>query len=314
MKSAVVIRKSMTLPNSREMFNLYMQDISKYKVFTKEEEFACFNELRSGNLSMHDKIIRHNLLFVVSVAKQYQGIVMNTALTLEDLITEGNIGLCMSVDKFDHTLGNKFISYAVFQIKAHILICIKSHVKSIHIPGGRQAVLYKLNKLESELEQNISSGVDVQTLTQAAIERGLITDKYDAVSYVSHLKTESKFTTSLSQTLNRFDDSAHELIDILIDENSILPSDKIMKDDIVNNFRTMLNTVPLVHRYMLELYFGIDVEQPLDLKQISQYCELSGYISESTGHSLTGQRIKQIIDQYIRRMRSRFRNSENSFV
>src|ERR1044072_5181950 len=107
----LVIEKSITNANNKELFSMYMTDVIKYPVLSPEEEVKLFEAYAQGDALAKEKIILHNLRFVISVANQHKYIINNSLLTLEDLIMEGNIGLSNAIPKYDHTKGFKFISY-----------------------------------------------------------------------------------------------------------------------------------------------------------------------------------------------------------
>lgn len=297
--TGIVIQKTIAQPNNREIYLKYMADISKYKKLTREEEYDCFEKLQAGDLTMREKILKHNLLFVVSVAKQYQKVVLFGALTLEDLIAEGNIGLCKAIKTFDHTKKFKFISYAIFQIKHDILDCIIQNIKLIRIPKQRQTLLYHLYKLKSEIEQNINDIVVIETLAESAVKTGLIEEK-NAINVIANLITESKFTKSLSHTINA--ESDIELIDTLINEDAELPNTKLLNDEITINFNHMLNTCTPHVKEMINLYYGLTDEDPMTLKKIGEKYELSSV------------RIGQIISQNLRRIRRRFNTYQYNLI
>ena len=103
------ITKSITNRDSHSL-EKYLQDIGKEGLITAEDEVELAKRIREGDHTALDKLVRANLRFVVSVAKQYQ----NQGLSLPDLINEGNLGLIKAAQKFDETRGFKFISYGYF--------------------------------------------------------------------------------------------------------------------------------------------------------------------------------------------------------
>ena len=119
----------------------YLQDIAKEKLVTPEEEVELAQRIKSGDRQAMDRLVRANLRFVVSVAKQYQ----NQGLSLPDLINEGNLGLIRAAEKFDETRGFKFISYAVWWIRQAILQAIAEQSRIVRLPLNQVgSVMYRL--------------------------------------------------------------------------------------------------------------------------------------------------------------------------
>lgn len=116
--------------------SMYLNDISKCKVLTDEEEVELVCAARSGDKMARERLIKGNLRFVVSVAKQYQGMGME----LLDLINEGNLGLMCAVDKFDETRGFKFISFAVFDIRAAIISALNDKGHLVRLPRSQRGI------------------------------------------------------------------------------------------------------------------------------------------------------------------------------
>lgn len=108
----IKILKTITNRNN-EIFSKYLNDISKEQIITPEEEVELSIKIKQGDQQALDKLVRANLRFVISVAKQYQ----NSGVDIMDLISEGNAALITAAKKFDETKGFKFISYAVWWIR-----------------------------------------------------------------------------------------------------------------------------------------------------------------------------------------------------
>ncbi|NPA45216.1 MAG: sigma-70 family RNA polymerase sigma factor, partial [Chlorobi bacterium] len=136
---------------TREFLSLdkYLQDISKYELISADEEAKLTIRIKKGDDAALEKLIKANLRFVVSVAKQYQ----NQGLTLPDLINEGNIGLIKAAKRFDETKGFKFISYAVWWIRQSILQALAEHSRIVRLPLNKITTANKVNKTFNELLQ-----------------------------------------------------------------------------------------------------------------------------------------------------------------
>src|SRR6188472_3355363 len=142
------ISKQITNRESQSL-DKYLQEIGKVDLITSDVEVELAKRIREGDQIALEKMIKANLRFVVSVAKQYQ----NNGLTLGDLINEGNLGLIKAAQRFDETRGFKFISYAVWWIRQSILQAIAEHSRIVRLPLNQVGSLNKLNKAFSKLEQ-----------------------------------------------------------------------------------------------------------------------------------------------------------------
>ncbi len=142
------ITKSITNRESQSL-DKYLQEISKETLITAEEEVLLAQRIKKGDQIALEKLIKSNLRFVISVAKQYQ----NQGLTLPDLINEGNLGLIKAAQRFDETRGFKFISYAVWWIRQSILQALAEQSRIVRLPLNQVGSLNKLNKTFSRLEQ-----------------------------------------------------------------------------------------------------------------------------------------------------------------
>ena len=140
--NSLTLNRKITNKDS-DVLNLYLVEIRKYSVLGNDEELALTIEARKGNIEAIDKLVKANLRFVVSVAKQYTGL----GLPLADLINEGNIGLLKSIEKFDETRGIKFISYSVWWIRSSILNAINEYSSIVKTPSTKAGSLVKTRKL-----------------------------------------------------------------------------------------------------------------------------------------------------------------------
>ena len=127
----------------------YLNSINKIKMITPDEEAELARKIHLGDQDALHKLVSANLRFVVSVAKQYQ----NRGLSLADMICEGNIGLMNAARKFDETLGYKFISFAVFDIRQSIQNAISRQTRMVRIPDNQILLLGRIRKIQNRYEQ-----------------------------------------------------------------------------------------------------------------------------------------------------------------
>ena len=129
----------------------YLLEVSREKMITAEEEADLAARIQKGDERALDALIKANLRFVISVAKQYP----SPTLSLSDLISEGNIGLIKAAKRFDATRGFKFISYAVWWVRQSILQALADSSRTIRLPQNRIAAITQINKAYSKLEQDL---------------------------------------------------------------------------------------------------------------------------------------------------------------
>lgn len=137
---------------NNKAFNCYLSEIQNYEPLDPTVEFELAEKMLAGDPLAKEKLIKHNLRFVVSIAKQYYG----DNIGLEDLVNEGNIGLLLATERFDPTKGFKFISYAVWWIRKSIIEFLNNKGDSVRIPINKS---YRIGKIKAQydiLEQKLS--------------------------------------------------------------------------------------------------------------------------------------------------------------
>lgn len=139
MKSFIVNEKSDTITK-------YFKEINKCELLSVEEENVLTNRIANGDKAAINELVKANLKFVISVAKEYQGL----GLSLNDLINDGNIGLIKAAERFDPTRGFKFISYAVYWIKQSIMQSLNDNSRMIRLPSNIVNKILQLNKENGE--------------------------------------------------------------------------------------------------------------------------------------------------------------------
>ena len=159
------ITKSITSRDSASL-DKYLQEIGREALLPVEEEVELSQKIRKGDRRALDKLVRANLRFVVSVAKQYQ----NQGLSLPDLINEGNVGLIKAAEKFDETRGFKFISYAVWWIRQTILQALAEQSRIVRLPLNQVSAVNKITKAMTKFEQEFERKPSADELAELVNE------------------------------------------------------------------------------------------------------------------------------------------------
>ena len=209
------IQKSIT-NRSSEALDKYLVEIGREPLVGIEEEIELAQAIRKGGAAgerAKEKLVKANLRFVVSVAKQYQ----HQGLSLTDLIDEGNIGLVKAAEKFDETRGFKFISYAVWWIRQSILQAIAEQSRIVRLPLNQVGALSKINSEISKFEQehmrkpSVSELAAITNIDEEKIEQSIKADNH-------HMSIDAPFQegddNSMADVMESDDDSrADRLVD-----------------------------------------------------------------------------------------------------
>lgn len=301
LKPTIQISKEIiSSPNNLINFKSYLKDIANLRPLSKEQEQEIFKQIQEGNNSLKELLIKHNLLFVVSCAKQYQSAINRSSLTLEDLISAGNVGLIEATNKFDYTSGNKFISYAVWWIKQQIMTCIKANIKNIRIPENRQSIYFKLKKIEEYYYQKNDGFIYFDEIKNDCLTKNIVNVSNNDIDKLFAYAEDMERDTSLFNTTSVDNDLL--IIDVIPDNNTDLPDSMINSKDFNKHVHDMLNILSSQNKKIIELYHGIGHEKTLNFKEIGEIFECSG---------------EQIRTQYnysIKILRKKNKNNEKYFI
>ena len=275
------ITKSITNRESQSL-DKYLQDIGKEELITAEEEVELAKRIKQGDQIALEKLTKANLRFVVSVAKQYQ----NQGLTLPDLINEGNLGLIKAAKKFDETRGFKFISYAVWWIRQSILQALAEQARIVRLPLNQVGSLNKINKAYSKLEQEYERPPSAEELAQVL---EVPEDK------VKESLSVSGRHVSMDAPLSQSEDGG-SLMDVMANTDSPKADNSLMAESLQREIERSLNTLTDKEREIIRLFFGIGMNHGLTLEEIG------------TKFNLTRERVRQIKEKAIRRLRHTSRN------
>lgn len=259
----------------------YLSEIAKEPLLTPEDEIELAIKIRNGDTAALERLIKSNLRFVVSVAKQYQ----NQGLSLGDLINEGNVGLMKAAKKFDETRGFKFISYAVWWIRQSILQALAEQLRIVRLPLNRVGILNKIGKAYSHLEQEFEREPNPEELAKAL--------EMD-VEEISDVMTITGKPMSMDAPFNQNDENS--LHDVLVNDELPSPDDELMTESLKVEINRALNVLNEREKEVLKMYFGIDSDQPLTLEEIGEK------------FNLTRERVRQIKEKAIRKLRHNSRS------
>ena len=189
-----------------ESFNKYLQEIGREEMISVEEEVELAKRIKQGDRKALDRLVKANLRFVVSVAKQYQ----HQGLSLTDLIDEGNIGLVKAAEKFDETRGFKFISYAVWWIRQSILQAIAEQSRIVRLPLNQVSAISKINQVTNEFVQQHNRKPSPHELSElTGIDESRIRQSQNADNH--HMSIDAPFSddddNSMSDMLSSGDDT-----------------------------------------------------------------------------------------------------------
>ncbi|TCK67521.1 RNA polymerase primary sigma factor [Winogradskyella wandonensis] len=259
----------------------YLQDISKIPLITADEEVELAQQIKKGSQLALDKLTKANLRFVVSVAKQYQ----NQGLRLPDLINEGNAGLVKAAKRFDETRGFKFISYAVWWIRQSILQALAEQARVVRLPLNKIGTINKIRKAYAYLEQ-----VNQRPPNAEEIARELDM----SIREVKSSMKNSGRHVSMDAPLKADEDFS--LYDVVSEKDSPKPDKSLMAESLNTEIERALNTLPEKESQVIKMCYGIGEKHPMTLEEIGQTFDL------------TRERIRQIREKGIRRLRQTSRN------
>ncbi|MGM5484527.1 MAG: sigma-70 family RNA polymerase sigma factor [Nanobdellota archaeon] len=148
--------------NNGYILNKYINEIKKYPLLKPEEESELAYRLKKGDEKAKETLIKSNLRFVVSIAKQYR----HENAPLSDMVNEGNKGLIKAAESFDETRGFKFISYAVWNIRASIIEYVRDQTNAIRIPKNKQRSLKENSEKVESLTHELLSDVPEHSVSE----------------------------------------------------------------------------------------------------------------------------------------------------
>ena len=277
------ITKSITNRESASL-DKYLQEIGREPLISVEEEVQLAQRIKKGDTAAQDKLVSANLRFVVSVAKQYQ----NQGLSLPDLINEGNMGLIKAAENFDETRGFKFISYAVWWIRQSILQALAEQSRIVRLPLNQVGSLNKINKALSKFEQENERKPSAEELAEVL---DMPIDKiFDTIKISGrHISVDAPFVEG----------EENSLLDVLVNEDSPVADASLNNESLSKEIDRALDSLLTEReRDIIKMFFGLGMQE-MTLEEIG------------LKFGLTRERVRQIKEKAIRRLRN---NSKNKLL
>ena len=280
------ITKSITNRESASL-DKYLQEIGREDLISVDREVELAGRIRNGDRAALEELVRSNLRFVVSVAKQYQ----NQGLSLPDLINEGNLGLIKAAEKFDETRGFKFISYAVWWIRQSILQALAEQSRIVRLPLNQVGSMNKINKALQRFEQEHERRPSAEELAEAL---DMPVDKIAETLKMSgrHVSVDAPFVEG----------EDNSLIDVMVNEDSPNADRGLINESLSTEINRALATLTPREADILRKFFGIGTPEK-SLEEIGDELHLTRecvrQIKEKAIHKLESGQRSRILMTYL---------------
>ena len=262
---------------------IYLKEIGRVPLLTNDEEKELAEKILVGDVKAKQRLTEANLRLVVSIAKRYVG----RGMHFLDLIQEGNVGLIKAVEKFDHTKGFKFSTYATWWIRQAITRAIADQARTIRIPVHMVETINKLKKVQSQL---LHENGKEATEEQIAEEMGL------SVSRVREIMRVAQEPVSMETPIGPEEDS--RLMDFIRDEDALAPDEAALKSITNEDIDSVLHTLAPREEDVVRLRFGLKDGRCHTLEEVG------------LEFGVTRERIRQIDAKALRKLRHPVRSNK----
>jgi RNA polymerase primary sigma factor len=276
MKARKARNEKVSLNSSENILSMYLKEISKIPLLTREEEETIARSAAGGNKAARDRLVNANLRFVVNVAKKYQG----QGLSLEDLISEGNIGLINAVERYDADKGYHFISYAVWWIRQAVLKAICEKSRMIRLPLNRANEFVRIEKARKFCRGQGTVDAEINEIAR------MLNMEADHVADIINISREM---VSLESPVYS-DKDASLLGDFIEDEGYKAPDQAALDNALQEDIETVLGTLNRKEADIIRFRFGLGENAPMSLKEVGDR------------FNLTKERIRQIEKKALKRL------------
>jgi RNA polymerase primary sigma factor len=276
MKARKARNEQMSRNSNENVLSMYLKEISRIPLLSREEEETVARAAAKGNKAARDRLVNANLRFVVNVAKKYQG----QGLSLEDLISEGNIGLINAVERYDAEKGYHFISYAVWWIRQAILKAICEKSRMIRLPLNRANEFVQIEKARKFCREQGNADAEINEIAR------MLNMEVDHVADIINI---SRDMVSLESPVYN-DKDASLLGEFIEDEGYKAPDQVAMENALQDDIETVLGTLNRKEAEIIRFRFGLGKNAPMSLKEVGDR------------FNLTKERIRQIEKKALKRL------------
>jgi RNA polymerase primary sigma factor len=268
--------------------HLYLREIGQVGLLSPQEEIELAKRIQKGDEQAREHMIKANLRLVVKIARDYEGL----GLPLLDLINEGNIGLMKGVERFNPAKGAKLSTYAALWIKQAIRRALGNQSKTIRLPVHVVDKMAHIRVAERKLREELGREA---TDEEVAAEMGF------SLRQVKLYREAGKAPVSLDAPLGDGEDGK-QVAEIVADPNAVGAYDQMVKQGDSELLQEVLETLTERERTILTMRFGLDGDSPKTLEQVGAH------------YSLTRERIRQIQEEALVRLRTRIQDREGASV
>jgi RNA polymerase primary sigma factor len=269
----------------QDLLDLYIAELSRSPVLSASDQKALARRMRDTKLRVaereraREELIRANLRFAFSIAKQFQ----HRGLPLADLVSEANAGLCHAADKYDPDVGVNFISYAVWWVRQAIFSSIAKTSRSVRVPLNRAADLTRVARAQTILRERMHrepTREEIAKVAQLSVE---IVD-----TMLGLMATER----SLDEPIGDGSETFGNLLMADISESEDTVTSDLEQESRRESLLKALEPLPPRDRRVLMLYYGLETGESMTLEQIAQR------------FGVTRERIRQIRDRAVKALRN----------
>ncbi|OQY10442.1 MAG: RNA polymerase subunit sigma-32 [Fusobacteriia bacterium 4572_132] len=273
------------MSKTNDLVKLYFNDIKEYRMLTKDEETELITEAQMGNGEAKDEIIKSNLRLVVKIAKGY----INRGLGFMDLISEGNFGLIVAIDKFDVKKGYKFSTYAVWWIKQAISKAIINKGRKIRIPSYKYELI---NKINNYISGHIDKNGEKPKIEEISLKLEMKPEKI--MQIMTEFKELMSLESKISENLN--------LEDTIFEEKSLNLENDIIDGIIKDKIKESLKVLKERDRTIVKMRYGIGGDEPKTLREIGEI------------FNITRERVRQIEKKALKKLEIEFKKDLDFYL